>query len=101
MVGRNDPLVIKLASHGVPGAIDAIIEQSAKELAIAIEPLDDGASSDQAAFLLKDIPCMWFYDGGGNFIHTAADSWENISVKKLEKVARLVFLTVYRIADRD
>jgi hypothetical protein len=101
MVGRNDPCTIKMDSRGISESLTAITEQSAKDAGMKMEDWDDPTGSDQGAFFMKDVPFLWFFDGGGDFAHGPADSWDKIAAEKLEKVARLCFLTVYRIADGE
>jgi hypothetical protein len=101
MVGRNDPCTIKMNSRGISESLTAITEQSAKDAGMKMEDWDDPTGSDQGAFFMKDVPFLWFFDGGGDFAHGPADSWDKIAAEKLEKVARLCFLTVYRIADGE
>jgi len=99
MVGRNDPDRIKMVSSGGIKGLGTITERSATDVGLTVEPFEDVGGSDQAAFVLRDVPIVWLFDGGGDFIHGSEDTWEKISAQKLEKVARFCFLSTYRIAD--
>jgi hypothetical protein len=54
--------------------------------------------SDQWAFLQKDIPAVFFFAGLHPDYHTPRDTPEKINYPKLEKAARLVYLTSYQLA---
>jgi hypothetical protein len=72
-------------------------------LEIAVEPLEAGyaESSDHGLFLAKNIPVIFYYDGGGDFAHKATDTWDQLSAEKMECVARLCFLSAWALADQD
>jgi hypothetical protein len=55
--------------------------------------------SDQWSFLKKGIPSIFFFTGLHPDYHTPRDTPEKINYPKLEKVARLVYLTAFQIAD--
>ncbi len=100
MIGRNDPRTIKIFCSR-PDLFDLSLELS-REAGILPEHLDEGyaESSDHANFLAKKIPVIFYYDGGGNFAHSAADTWGQLSPEKMEAVARLCFLTAWSIANQ-
>jgi hypothetical protein len=101
MIGRNDPKTIKIFCSR-PDLFDLSLELSGKAK-IQPEHLGEGyaESSDQANFLAKKIPVIFYYDGGGNFAHSPADTWDQLSPEKMEAVARLCFLTAWQIANQD
>jgi Zn-dependent M28 family amino/carboxypeptidase len=55
--------------------------------------------SDQWSFLKKGIPAIFFFAGLHPDYHTPQDTPEKINYPKLEKVARLVYLTAFQVAD--
>jgi Zn-dependent M28 family amino/carboxypeptidase len=54
--------------------------------------------SDQWSFLQKGIPAVFFFSGLHPDYHTPRDTAEKINYTKLEKVARLVYLTTYQLS---
>jgi hypothetical protein len=101
MIGRNDPEKIGIYSSR-PDLVD-LSRDLACQVGLTIERLEEGhaESSDHAFFLEKRVPVIFYYDGGGNFVHKAADTWDQLSAEKMERVARLCFLTARALADQD
>lgn len=54
--------------------------------------------SDQWSFLQKGIPAIFFFSGLHPDYHTPRDTPDKINYVKLEKAARLVYLTAYQLA---
>jgi hypothetical protein len=54
--------------------------------------------SDQWSFLQKGIPAVFFFAGLHPDYHTPRDTPDKINYPKLEKVAKLVYLTAFQIA---
>jgi Peptidase family M28 len=54
--------------------------------------------SDQWSFLQKGIPSLFFFAGLHPDYHTPRDTPDKINYTKLEKAARLVYLTTYQLA---
>jgi hypothetical protein len=55
--------------------------------------------SDQWSFLKRGIPAIFFFTGLHPDYHTPRDTPEKINYPKLEKVARLVYLTALQVAN--
>lgn len=55
--------------------------------------------SDHVNFAKKDIPIVFFFDGGHKDYHKPSDSYEKIDYKKFEKVSRTIFLTAWELAN--
>ncbi len=55
--------------------------------------------SDQWIFLQKGIPALFFFTGLHPDYHTPRDTPEKINYPKLEKVARLVYMTAFQVAN--
>jgi hypothetical protein len=55
--------------------------------------------SDQWSFLKMGIPAIFFFTGLHPDYHTPRDTPEKINYPKLEKVARLVYLTAFQVAN--
>ena len=56
--------------------------------------------SDQWSFLQRGIPALFFFAGLHPDYHTPRDVPEKINYPKLEKVARLVYLTAFEVASQ-
>jgi Zn-dependent M28 family amino/carboxypeptidase len=54
--------------------------------------------SDQWSFLQKGIPAIFFFTGLHPDYHTPRDTADKINYPKLEKVAKLVYLTAFQLA---
>jgi len=54
--------------------------------------------SDQWSFLQKGIPAVFFFSGLHPDYHTPRDTADKINYVKLEKVARLVYITTYQLS---
>ncbi|MGB7297601.1 MAG: M28 family peptidase [Candidatus Aminicenantales bacterium] len=101
MIGRNDPRKIGIYASR-PDLID-LSRELAREAGLTVELLEEGhaGSSDHAFFLEKGVSVIFYYDGGGDFAHKATDTWDQLSAEKMERVARLCFLTAWWLADQD
>jgi hypothetical protein len=101
MIGRNDPNTIGIYASR-PDLVD-LSRDLARRVEFSVEPMAEGhaGSSDHAFFLEMGVPVIFYYDGGGDFAHKAADTWDQLSAEKMEGVARLCFLTAWAIADQD
>jgi Zn-dependent M28 family amino/carboxypeptidase len=56
--------------------------------------------SDQWSFLQKGIPALFFFTGLHPDYHTPRDTADKINYPKLEKVAKLVYLTAFQVANQ-
>jgi hypothetical protein len=56
--------------------------------------------SDQWSFLQKGIPALFFFTGLHPDYHTPRDTPEKINYPKLEKIAKLVYLTAFQVANQ-
>ena len=57
--------------------------------------------SDHYNFAKNDIPVIFYFSGVHKDYHKATDTVEKIDFKKTEKIARLVFLTAWELANRE
>jgi Zn-dependent M28 family amino/carboxypeptidase len=102
MIGRNDPDIIDIGCMGDENLI-TFSNDASRIVDINIHFNKDNihVSTDHASFLIKDIPVLFYHDGGGDFAHKTIDTWDKLLPQKIEKVARLCFLTAYSIADKN
>lgn len=59
------------------------------------------ARSDHYVFATYGVPAILFNTGEHPDYHTENDTWDRLNYPKLEKIARLVFLTAADVANRD
>ncbi len=57
-------------------------------------------NSDQAPFHNMGIPSIFFFSGFHSDYHQPSDTPEKINYPKLEKLARMIYLTVWELANR-
>ena len=57
--------------------------------------------SDHYNFAKNNIPAVFFFNGTHEDYHMITDTVEKINFEKMEKIGRLVFHTVWELANRD
>lgn len=57
--------------------------------------------SDHYNFAERGIPAIFYFNGTHADYHRASDTIEKINFDKMEKIAQLVFLTAWDLANRD
>ncbi len=57
--------------------------------------------SDHYNFAEKGIPAAFFFSGVHEDYHQTTDTAEKLDYKKMERIARLVFLTAWELAERE
>jgi len=57
--------------------------------------------SDHYNFAEKGIPAIFYFNGTHKDYHRTSDTVEKINFEKMEKIARLVFTTVWELANRE
>lgn len=57
-------------------------------------------ASDQASFVSKGIPAIMYFNGLHQDYHTEKDTPDKLNYKNIERVARLVFLTAWELANQ-
>jgi hypothetical protein len=103
MIGRNEPDEIQILCLNDDRKLEKTTHEISKNVGIHMRMLDPdyAMSSDHGVFYEQGIPIVFFYDGGGDFAHKPTDTWDKLSSIKMEKVARLCFLTAYKFADQQ
>ena len=56
--------------------------------------------SDQWSFLKKSIPVLFFFTGFHPDYHKTSDTPDKINFEKMEKISKLIYLTIWNIADK-
>ena len=57
--------------------------------------------SDQWSFFKKGIPALFFFTGFHLDYHKASDTPEKINFNKMEKISKLIYLTIWNLANRE
>jgi hypothetical protein len=100
MVGRNHPDSLQLiGTEGSPELAAIVREENRHEGFIVAETKLVSGGSDHMSFMKRKIPNLFFTTGLEEVYHTVNDRPELIDTRKVARVARLVFLTAYRIAN--
>ena len=101
MIGRNDPDEIGILFGNKN--LSHISHKVNREVDIHLKTLDKDyfSSSDHFPFHDEGVPIVFYYDGGGRFAHKTTDTWDKLLPGKMEKVARLCFLTVHEVANQE
>ncbi|MFZ4523676.1 MAG: M28 family peptidase [Bacteroidales bacterium] len=104
MIGRNDPDSLELVgARQNPGLVKVVRKQNREigfRLAESKEDHMDGGS-DHASFFGKGIPAIFLFAGLHPDYHEVTDNPNRINSEKAARVARLAFLTAWRIANES
>ena len=83
-----------------------IVEAENQKIGLKLDYKTDGddregwfSRSDQYPFAVKGVPMVFFNTGEHPDYHTAQDTWDRINYPKIEKIARLVYLSARNVAD--
>ena len=57
------------------------------------------AASDHLYFARRGIPVVAYFDGGHDDYHQPTDTWDKLNYAKMEKVARICYLTMWDMAN--
>jgi hypothetical protein len=57
--------------------------------------------ADHTWFYYANVPIIYFFGGLHDDYHTPRDTWDKLIPGKLEKVARLAFLTLWHVAEME
>lgn len=105
MIGRNHPDSIGVVGYGHSdlGPLLQEVATANPRLGLAISPdaADDAeffGRSDHFAFARRGIPAINLFSGLHDDYHTPSDEAGKVNTDKIARVARLTFLTAYRLA---
>ncbi len=101
MIGRNGPDTVSIGGTTRSPDLVAINERANKQVGLTLmyNIEKDFFRSDQASFAQKKIPVLFYHTGEHADYHKVSDNPEKIDTEKLSKIARLVFLTAWEIAN--
>ncbi len=106
MVGRNDPAEVIGVGSEYTSLGDLATSLARDTDALGLSVLPDLAPdehlffrSDQLVFACREIPSLFFTDGGHADYHTVSDEVDRLDTDKIARVARLAFYLAYDVAD--
>lgn len=103
-IGRGAPSEVWLIGSSIHPELSLIAERYMKALGLQEAKNIDGYAfkhgSDHYPFHVKGIPSLDFCSTNYRELHKTTDTWEGIDRGKVEKIARLVFLTLFELATR-
>jgi hypothetical protein len=103
MIGRNEPEhIYAVATRSSPDLHD--IHQAANrhvKLHLVHPTSYRLGLSDHTFFYYASVPVMYLFGGRDPDYNTPRDTWDKLIPIKVEKVARLAFLTALEVADLD
>jgi hypothetical protein len=83
-----------------------VIDAENQRIGLTLDYKTDGndpegwfSRSDQYPFAVKHVPMVLFNTGEHPDYHTANDTWDRINYPKIEKIARLIYLSARTLAD--
>jgi len=103
MIGRNSIDSLILIGWSYSEDMKKLAEEENREIGFkfSYDGERDFPRSDQANFARKGVPVIFFHSGEHEDYHKVSDEVEKINFLKIEKVAKLCYRVVYRIANSD
>jgi len=103
MIGRNNPDSLSIGGNTRSPELTKIVEEENKNIGftLAYNIEQYFGRSDQAAFARRKIPVLFFFTGEHPDYHKVSDSPDKINYEKLARVAKLCFLTAWRVANME
>jgi len=100
MVGRNaEDTLFLIGSNSSPDVARIARDEDAIPGFTLVDQALTMGGSDHMSFMKRNIPDIFFHSGLENEYHTVNDVPELIDIHKIHRVAELVFLTAYHIAN--
>ncbi len=102
MIGRNAPNSLNLVGAAKSPDLATITRTANKKIGFKL--VDDNSvmgGSDHYNFYQKGIPFMFYFAGLHDDYHQVGDNPDKIDYAKAARVAQLVFLTAWQIANED
>ena len=101
MIGRNGPDTVSIGGATRSPELKEINERANKEVGLVLQYNIEQyfARSDQASFARRHIPILFYHTGEHPDYHKVSDNPDKIDTNKLSKIARLVFLTAWEVAN--
>jgi Zn-dependent M28 family amino/carboxypeptidase len=102
MVGSGDDAVMIVGGHSFPGFAQIFDTVSSKYIHVSLKRRWTSANSDHYSFHRAGIPSVFLYAlRGVPTYHSSRDRYETLDAEVMERVGRLVFLTVLELANSE
>lgn len=103
MISRNDKRILWIGGAFYSSDMKELVEEANKE--IGFELLYNVGlytfASDQAGFIRKQIPSVFFFAGDHDDYHTPMDDVEKCDFDKAESVSKLAYLSSWLLANQN
>jgi hypothetical protein len=99
MIGRN-PGNMTAAGAGTAPGLKGIVNAANNKIRMPLKLRDGvGGGSDHLPFYKKKIPVVYFLAGTHEDYHRPGDDWNKLNYEDMEKVTKVAFNVLTRIAD--
>lgn len=101
MIGKNEPNSINAVATRSSDRVHALHQEMNRHVGLRlVHPRSVRLGrSDHSPFYLANIPVMYLFGGLDDDYNTPEDTWDKLIPGKVEKVARLAFLTARAVAE--
>ena len=103
MIGRNESELVYIGGAFYSDDLRKAVELSNTAAGTGFELLYNvgllSSASDQAPFLRRSIPAVFFFAGLHDDYHTPADVPEKINREKTARIARLAYMTAWNVGN--
>jgi len=103
MIGRNEPNSINAVATRSSDELHRVHLEANRYVGLELvhpQNLRLGRA-DHTAFYMAQVPVMYLFGGRHDGYHTSEDTIDKLVPAKIEKTARLAFLTAYMVAQRN
>jgi len=102
MIGRNQPDSVNAVGTRSSAQLHAIHQQANRHVGLTlVHPSSFRLGlSDHSPFYYANVPIMYLFGGRDPDYNTPRDTWDKLIPGKVEKVAKLAFLTAWAVAQR-
>jgi len=100
MISRNDTNAVVIIGDQCSKTLTATCEAANAEIGMEMTKTSEWFfQSDHYPFYKKGVPVLFFNSGDTEDLHKPTDDVEKIIPEKMQRIARLVFLTAYKTAN--
>jgi hypothetical protein len=102
MIGRNEPNMIYAVATRSSTDLHALHQEANRHVGLKLVHPNSFrlGLSDHSPFYYANVPIMYLFGGRDPDYNTPRDTWDRLIPGKVEKVARLAFLTAWAVAER-
>ena len=103
MIGKNDPNAIFAVGTRCSDEVHEVHQRVNRHVGLRLVHPESFrlGRSDHSPFYYASVPILYLFGGLDAHYNTPEDTWEKLIPGKVEKVARLVFLTALEIAEQQ